>query len=132
VSDASTGVAGHVFNTPCHATAEALIPPFSHFDPFGTEFCEPGRVSHPDPNRLLQRSFQLSPELLTSTRESGFHRSNTYIQRDCDLFVSKAFNVSHHDRFTINALQGTQRLSQSSFALVCEGVSLGVTVNVRL
>jgi hypothetical protein len=45
-----------------------LIPPFPHFDPFGTEFREPGRVSHPDPNRLLQRAFQLSPEFLTSTR----------------------------------------------------------------
>jgi hypothetical protein len=32
---------------PHHATSEALIPPFSHFDPFGTEFREPGRVSHP-------------------------------------------------------------------------------------
>ena len=31
-----------------------LIPPFSHFDPFGTEFREPGRVSHPDPNRLYK------------------------------------------------------------------------------
>jgi len=26
---------------------EAFCPPFSHFDPFGTEFREPGRVSHP-------------------------------------------------------------------------------------
>ena len=32
---------------PVNATAEALIPPFSHFDPFGTEFREPGRISHP-------------------------------------------------------------------------------------
>lgn len=32
---------------PHHATSEALIPPFSHFDPFGTEFREPGRISHP-------------------------------------------------------------------------------------
>jgi hypothetical protein len=46
VSDASTGVAGHVFNTLSHAT-EALSPPFPHFDPFGTEFREPGRISHP-------------------------------------------------------------------------------------
>jgi hypothetical protein len=30
-----------------HATSEALTPPFFHFDPFGTEFREPGRVSHP-------------------------------------------------------------------------------------
>jgi hypothetical protein len=32
---------------PLHATTETLIPPFSHFDPFGTEFREPGRISHP-------------------------------------------------------------------------------------
>src|SRR6185503_17228348 len=30
---------------PLHATTEALSPPFPHFDPFGTEFCEPGRIS---------------------------------------------------------------------------------------
>jgi hypothetical protein len=24
-----------------------LSPPFPHFDPFGTEFREPGRISHP-------------------------------------------------------------------------------------
>src|SRR6476660_7602269 len=33
---------------PHHATTEALSPPFSHFDPFGTEFREPGRSSHPN------------------------------------------------------------------------------------
>ena len=32
---------------PINAALEALTPPFSHFDPFGTEFREPGRVSHP-------------------------------------------------------------------------------------
>src|SRR5678815_3962774 len=26
---------------------EALSPPLFHFDPFGTEFREPGRISHP-------------------------------------------------------------------------------------
>ena len=94
MSDASTGVAGHVFKTPYHAAAEALIPPFPHFDPFGTEFREPGRVSHPDPNPLLQRSFQLAPEFLTSTRQSGFHCSYTDFERDRYLFVGKPFNVS--------------------------------------
>jgi len=79
VSDASTGVAGHVFNTPYHATAEALIPPFPHFDPFGTDFREPGRVSHPDPNRQLQRSFQLSPELLAATRQARLNSSYAYL-----------------------------------------------------
>jgi hypothetical protein len=45
----STGVAGHVFKLrPHHATTEALSPPFPHFDPFGTEFREPGRISHPN------------------------------------------------------------------------------------
>jgi len=43
-----TGVAGHVSIRPHHATPEALIPPFPHFDPFGTEFCEPGRINHPN------------------------------------------------------------------------------------
>jgi hypothetical protein len=32
-----------------------LIPPFPHFDPFGTEFREPGRVSHPDPNSAITK-----------------------------------------------------------------------------
>ena len=32
---------------PLHATTEALSPPFPHFDPFGTEFREPGRINHP-------------------------------------------------------------------------------------
>jgi hypothetical protein len=35
-----------------HATPEALIPPFPHFDPFGTEFCEPGRINHPNTSEL--------------------------------------------------------------------------------
>lgn len=52
---ASTGVAGHVFNTLFMPLRKPLIPPFPHFDPFGTEFCEPGRVSHPDPNRQFTK-----------------------------------------------------------------------------
>ena len=32
---------------PHHAAPEALSPPFPHFDPFGTEFREPGRINHP-------------------------------------------------------------------------------------
>lgn len=49
---------------PHHATSEALSPPFSHFDPFGTEFREPGRVSHPlisnykDPSSLRRSSWR--------------------------------------------------------------------------
>jgi len=48
----STGVAGHVSIRPHHATTEALSPPFSHFDPFGTEFREPGLISHPSISNL--------------------------------------------------------------------------------
>jgi len=33
-------------NTLSSCLSDAFCPPFSHFDPFGTEFCEPGRVSH--------------------------------------------------------------------------------------
>jgi hypothetical protein len=82
-----------------------LIPPFSHFDPFGTEFREPGRVSHPDPNRQLQRTFELAPELHAPAREPRLNRSDAYLQRDCNLFISKTFNISQHDRFAVNALQ---------------------------
>ena len=38
---------------PHHATTEALSPPFPHFDPFGTEFREPGRISHPTITKIL-------------------------------------------------------------------------------
>jgi hypothetical protein len=57
----STGVAGHVSIRPHHATSEALRPPFPHFDPFGTEFREPGRISHPSifDFRLAIADFQL-------------------------------------------------------------------------
>ena len=74
---------------PHHATSEALSPPFSHFDPFGTEFREPGRVSHP-----LQRSFQLAPEFLAPTRQSGFHGSHANVERGRNLLVCKAFDIS--------------------------------------
>jgi hypothetical protein len=50
-----------------HAISEAFSPPFPHFDPFGTEFREPGLESYPNCCRLnssktkntglLQRSF---------------------------------------------------------------------------
>jgi len=82
-----------------------LIPPFSHFDPFGTEFREPGRVSHPDPNRQLQRSFELAPEFLASTRQARLNGSDAYIKRDCYLFVGKSFNISQHYCFAVNAFQ---------------------------
>lgn len=41
------GVAGRFQIRSQHAISEAFCPPFPHFDPFGTEFREPGRVSHP-------------------------------------------------------------------------------------
>jgi len=31
-----------------HAISEAFSPPFPHFDPFGTEFREPGLESYPN------------------------------------------------------------------------------------
>jgi hypothetical protein len=101
---------------PHHATTEALSPPFSHFDPFGTEFREPGRISHPNVehcrfnNRQLQRSFQLSPEFLAATRQSRLNSSYADIERGGDLFVSKSFNVSQDHRFSVNSSQTTQGL----------------------
>src|ERR1043165_3376325 len=109
-----------------------LIPPFPHFDPFGPEFREPGRVSHPDPNRLLQRSFQLAPEFLTSTRQSRFHCSHTDVERDCNFFVSKSFNVSQQHRFSINPFQRTERSAQCSFAFMSQSVLLGIRPVVSL
>ena len=84
------------------ATSEALSPPFSHFDPFGTEFREPGRVSHP-----LQRSFQLAPEFLASTRQSRLNSSHADVECDRNLLVRKTFNVAQHYCFSINAPQTT-------------------------
>jgi hypothetical protein len=75
---------------PHHAATEAFIPPFPHFDPFGTEFCEPGLVSHPK----LQRSYQLSPEFLATTRQSRLHRSYANVECGRDLLVRQTFNVS--------------------------------------
>ena len=49
----------------------SLQPPFSHFDPFGTEFREPGRVSHPGILQL-QRSFKLAAQFLTFTANRDF------------------------------------------------------------
>jgi hypothetical protein len=34
-------------NTLSSSRPDACCPPLRHFDPFGTEFCEPGRVNHP-------------------------------------------------------------------------------------
>src|SRR6185503_17037517 len=107
---------------PLHATSEALSPPFSHFDPFGTEFREPGRVSHP-----LQRSFQLAPEFLASTRQSRLNSSYTDVECDCDLLVRKTFNVAQHYCLSINPLQSTQRLPQCSFTFVSNRALLGIT-----
>ena len=42
-----------------HAISEAFRPPFPHFDPFGTEFREPGLESYPkvaDPLFILKSS----------------------------------------------------------------------------
>jgi hypothetical protein len=46
LGDAVTGVAGHVSNS-LHRKLTLSSDSLSHFDPFGTEFCEPGRVDHP-------------------------------------------------------------------------------------
>lgn len=68
-------------------TTEALIPPFPHFDPFGTEFREPGRISHPNYFRLpiadcqfeALRAFfnwQLELEIGNYKDPSNFRRSS--------------------------------------------------------
>ena len=104
------------------ATSEALTPPFFHFDPFGTEFREPGRVSHP-----LQRSFQLAPEFLASTRQSRLNSSYADVECDRYLLVRKTFNVAQHNCLSINAPQTIQRLPQRPFTFVRECAVLGIT-----
>src|SRR5215216_2520522 len=106
---------------------EALSPPFSHFDPFGTEFREPGLLSHPN----LQRSFQLSPEFLATPRQSRFDCAHVDIERGRNLFVRKTFNVSQDHRFSIDAFQSAQSFSQSSFAFVSERILFGVLCGGR-
>jgi len=93
MSDPATGVAGHVSIRLHHAHHGSLGPPFPHFDPFGTEFREPGRISHPNTYNL-QRSFQLAPEFLTPTRQSRLHRADTNVERGRNLFVRKTFNIT--------------------------------------
>jgi hypothetical protein len=45
-------------NTLSSCRPDAFCPPFRHFDPFGTEFCEPGRVNHPQKDfRFLIEDF---------------------------------------------------------------------------
>ena len=103
VSDAIKRVLLATFSIRSHlATSEALTPPFFHFDPFGTEFREPGRVSHP-----LQRSFQLAPEFLASTRQSRLNSSHADVECDRYLLVRKTFNVAQHYCLPINAAQTT-------------------------
>jgi hypothetical protein len=44
----------------CHS--DAFCPPFPHFDPFGTEFCEPGWDSHPEKFKIARlRISNLNP-----------------------------------------------------------------------
>jgi hypothetical protein len=113
---------------PHHATTEALSPPFSHFDPFGTEFREPGRISHP--TIQLQRSFQLAPEFLATSRQSRLHSSHADTERGRDFFIRKTFNVSQNHCFSINSLQTSQSLFQSPFSFTEQHVLFGIPDSV--
>ena len=88
-SDASTGVAGHVSIRPRHATTEALARRF-----FTSTHLAPSFVSRGGTAIRLQRSFQLAPEFLATTRQSGFHCSHADVERGRDLLVGKAFDIS--------------------------------------
>jgi len=93
----------------------SLLPAVFHFDPFGTEFREPGRVSYPMfqlrhsrfadqrmRNRELQRSFQLTAEFLASARQSGFDCAYAYIERGRDFLVGQTLNVAQNNRLSVN------------------------------
>ena len=105
VSDASTGVAGHVSIRPHHATTEALSPPL-----FTSTHLAPSFVSRGGSAIRLQRAFQLAPEFLATSRQSGFHCANADLERRSDLLVCKTFNIPENHSFAINTAQATQRL----------------------
>ena len=134
MSDASTGVAGHVFNTPSSCHYGSLDPAVSSLRPIWHRvFVSRGGSAIRQSNhyRQLQRSFQLAPEFLASSRQSRFHRSHTNIQRGRDLFVRKTFNISQDHCFPINSSQTTQRFFQRSLSFVSESVRSGSAAVVR-
>src|SRR5215510_4018133 len=84
---------------------EALSPPF-----LTSTHLAPSFVSRGGSAIRLQRSFQLAPEFLATTRQSGLHCPNAYLERGCDLFVRKPLDISQDHCFAINALQTAQSL----------------------
>ena len=128
-SEASTGVAGHVFKFALIIVLlSARSPPFSHFDPFGTELyvsrggatirgiSEFGfRNSELNPSksddtpirnpqfefRNLQRSFQLSTQFLAATRQSRFHSPDVNSQRFGNFFIGESFDIPQYHRLPV-------------------------------
>ena len=90
---------------PHHATTEALSPPL-----FTSTHLAPSFVSRGGSAIRLQRAFQLAPEFLATSRQSGFHCADANLQRRSDLLICKTFNISENYSFSINASQTTQRL----------------------
>jgi hypothetical protein len=71
---------------PHHATTEALSPPFPHFDPFGTEFREPGRISHPNSYCRLQLPIADLKKSLVSSSSIGNWQSEIGNYKDPSSF----------------------------------------------
>ena len=119
-SDASTGVAGHVSNSlfifelTSSGSAVFSLRPIWH-----RVSCEPGRVDHP-PSKLLQRSFQLLPQLLAAARQARFHRSHIDSQSCSNLFITEAFNIPKNKSFAVSASHSLQRRSQNYLAFMSE------------
>ena len=115
-SEASTGVAGHVFKFALiFDLLSARSPPFSHFDPFGTElFVSRGGatirhgisefgIRNPQFEfRNLQRSFQLSTQFLAATRQSRFHSPDIDSQSCGNFFIGESFNISQYYRLPVS------------------------------
>src|ERR1700752_1188414 len=90
---------------PHHATTEALSPPH-----FTSTHLAPSFVSRGRSAIRLQRSFQLAPEFLATSRQSGFHCADADFQRGSDLLVCKTFNIPENDSLAIDTTQTAQRL----------------------
>src|SRR5881397_809807 len=83
-------------------------------------------------NLKLQRSLQLSPELLATTRQSRLHRSNTYFKGRGDFLVRETLDVPENNGLAVDPTQATQCLSQGLFSFVGQSVLFRITRAVCL
>src|SRR6266478_8423061 len=65
------------------------------------------------------------PQLQSSARDARLHRSDTYLQRPGDLFITESFDVAQNNGLAIRSPQTLKRLAQLRFSLMRQGFLLG-------